>query len=346
MRYQITKGSERVTAYLYIKDASGPVTGLTFSSVTAYYVRPLGDSTEITLASQTVTGDYASGGFVEVDSTNMPGIYRFDIPDEVLASGADSAVIMLTEPTTLPAVMEIELTNIAGAVWDAPTAEHVEAGSFGGNLDGQVSTLATQITLDNLDAYATAYLAAIREQTDQLTFDDSKVVAAVDEQAIAEGIAAELGEITDPLLNNVPGSYASGTAGAALGRLTSGTTTIRAIPYQTANNLRIVRGDDYKAVDDRAIEFSNAQWPDLAGATVKFTARYGTDTLAKDGTVITATGTKVVRFELEAEDTNDLLITKYTFDVEATLSNGNIVTLIDSGEMRVIQDQTRPAPES
>ena len=73
-----------------------PITSLTFnfSGFTAYYRIPAtGTLTAITLATQTVGGAYSSGGFVEVSSTNAPGMYRFDVPNAVLATPGVSSVI-------------------------------------------------------------------------------------------------------------------------------------------------------------------------------------------------------------------------------------------------------------
>lgn len=114
----LVRGSTSVTVYLFIQNSSvttgAGLTGLVFNSASlvAYYVRPLGAATAITLATQTVTGAFSSGGFVEVDATNMPGIYRFDLPDAVCATGVSHAVVMLKGATNMvPIPLEIQLTN-------------------------------------------------------------------------------------------------------------------------------------------------------------------------------------------------------------------------------------------
>lgn len=78
----------------YINLAS---TGYSFNTATlkAYYVRPNLTATSISLASQTVSGTWVSGGFVEVDPINMPGLYRFDIPNEVIASGVSNSMLQV-----------------------------------------------------------------------------------------------------------------------------------------------------------------------------------------------------------------------------------------------------------
>ena len=98
-------------------------------------------------------------------------------------------------------------------------------------------------------------------------------------------------------------------------------------------NIEIVQGDEYYASESRALVFSSTNWPTLSGATVRFTARLRTDTaesVTADCEVVTATGSsKVVRFELPAEDTEGLEVgnENYVFDLEATLANGHVVTL-------------------
>ena len=86
----VKKGDTSRIEYIWIRDANwaGP-TGLAWNSagLTAYYVRTQGSATSITLATQTATGAYSSGGFVQMDSTNMPGLYRFDPPDACFATG-------------------------------------------------------------------------------------------------------------------------------------------------------------------------------------------------------------------------------------------------------------------
>lgn len=136
--------------YVFVQDSAsttgGGKTGIAFnaSGFTAYYVRPGGTATGITLATQTVTGAWSSGGWVEVDATNLPGIYRFDIPNAVFATGADHAVVMLKGASGMaPVSLEYQLVGFdpsttwltsaqtASAILDAVGASYVTAGSIG-----------------------------------------------------------------------------------------------------------------------------------------------------------------------------------------------------------------------
>lgn len=153
--------------YVFVQDSAsttgGGKTGIAFnaSGFTAYYVRPAGTATAITLATQTVTGAWSSGGWVEVDATNLPGIYRFDIPNAVFATGVDHAVVMLKGASGMaPVSLEYQLTGFdpstawltsaqtASAVWGASPAGYNDATTFGGvvnQIDQTVTGIDTQV---------------------------------------------------------------------------------------------------------------------------------------------------------------------------------------------------------
>ena len=81
---------------LFDDTTGAPKTGLTFSStgVNISYARSGAARvaiTEVTLASASAA--YNSGGFVEIDATNMPGVYRFDVPNAALTWGVRMATI-------------------------------------------------------------------------------------------------------------------------------------------------------------------------------------------------------------------------------------------------------------
>jgi hypothetical protein len=160
--------------YVFVQDSAsttgGGKTGIAFnaSGLTAYYVRPVGSATAITLATQTVSGTYSSGGWVEVDAINLPGIYRFDIPNAVFATGVDHAVVMLKGASGMaPVSLEYQLTGFdpstawltsaqtASAVWGASVAGYSGASTFGGivtetssvvnGIDGEVQDVPSNV---------------------------------------------------------------------------------------------------------------------------------------------------------------------------------------------------------
>jgi hypothetical protein len=78
------------------------VTGLTHltSGLSASYVRTGSARVGFSLASQTVTGAWVSGGFVEIDAVNMPGMYRIDIPNAAFSSGTTSVTVAIKNSST------------------------------------------------------------------------------------------------------------------------------------------------------------------------------------------------------------------------------------------------------
>lgn len=157
--------THEVTVYLFIQDASATngsgLAGLAFNTagLSAYYVRPLSAPTVIALATQTVTGAHADGGFVEVDPTDTPGLYRFDLPSEVIDTGVRSAVIMLKGATNMaPAVLELQLDEMA----DPQVVPPADA-----NMDRKVSWL-----------YALARNRITQTATTQTLFQDDETSTA------------------------------------------------------------------------------------------------------------------------------------------------------------------------
>lgn len=62
------------------------------AGIAASYIRNRGASTAISLVTQTANGAHTDGGFVHVAA----GIYRLDLPDAAVASGADDVVIQVS----------------------------------------------------------------------------------------------------------------------------------------------------------------------------------------------------------------------------------------------------------
>ena len=102
----VTAGKTNVSAYFYIVgDAShaspgDPITGLLFSDIetggSASYMRQGGARVDLTLITLASAGaGHADGGFILVDDTNMPGVYRCDFPDAAFLAGVDQVILAL-----------------------------------------------------------------------------------------------------------------------------------------------------------------------------------------------------------------------------------------------------------
>jgi hypothetical protein len=145
----IAPGSTSQSIELYLG-----VIGLTASTagLSARYNRTRTASVSIPLVARTIAQAWTAGGFAEVDATNMPGVYRLDVPDAALAAGADDVTIVVRGASgTNGAVMTVKLSSgglteaqTASAVWDALSASYTSAGSMGARV--------LQTTVDNRPA--------------------------------------------------------------------------------------------------------------------------------------------------------------------------------------------------
>jgi hypothetical protein len=125
-------------------------TGLTFatSGLAAYYVRNQAAPVAITLVTQTATGAWTSGGFAEIDSSLVPGVYRLDVPNAAFAAGASDVTIVVRGASgTNGAVLTVTLSSggltaaqTASAVWDASRSAYATAGTFGEYVNVNVNS--------------------------------------------------------------------------------------------------------------------------------------------------------------------------------------------------------------
>lgn len=120
MKLIVKKGRTSLLVKVFIQDSSSTtgagLTGLVFNTSSLVCYRARDDdgnaaATAITLATAT-RGTWASGGFVEKDATNMPGVYEFGVPDAAIASGSETVIIMLKGATNM-AQTPIEIQLVA-----------------------------------------------------------------------------------------------------------------------------------------------------------------------------------------------------------------------------------------
>jgi len=164
----ITAGKINVTVDVYFVDDDGgtapgePTTGLLFSDIetggSASYHRQGAARVDFTLITQTVAGVHADGGFIEIDSVNMPGLYRLDVPDAAFATGVDYVVIQLVAAganNTMMRPLLIDLTDVdlrdsvRGGMTALPNAAADAAGGLATSAGGAtgIDDLATAASL-------------------------------------------------------------------------------------------------------------------------------------------------------------------------------------------------------
>lgn len=96
--YEYQAGATGKTIDVMIRrlDTGAGYTGLAYNSsgLVARYKRTRAAPVAITLATLgSVSASWSSGGFIEIDATNEPGLYRFDVPDAALVSGVPYVLI-------------------------------------------------------------------------------------------------------------------------------------------------------------------------------------------------------------------------------------------------------------
>lgn len=151
---------------------------------------------------------------------------------------------------------------------------------------------------------------------------------------LGRGAGAAAGGAADPLLNAVPGSYASGTAGYVLGSINPANVTVVSPVASDGTAISLVRGDDYANADGRALTFTGATWPTLTGGTVALKV-YMAGTVTSYAGVIT--GAQACYVALTDVQTAAMAVGTFAYDLEATLSGGNVITLVQ-GVLTVLAD--------
>lgn len=178
----VTAGATDVSVYFYIVgDASNaspgdPVTGLLFSDIetggSASYMRQGAARTDFELVTQTAAGAHTDGGFVLVDDTNMPGVYRCDVPDAAFSTGVDQVVVQLVvasanDAAGAPLLIDITDVDLRDSVRAGMTSLPNAAAEAAGGLYTR-GTGAGQVNQDangRLDANTAAMPASIITST-------------------------------------------------------------------------------------------------------------------------------------------------------------------------------------
>lgn len=123
MKLSILAGATGQSVNVFIQDSSSitgaGLTGLLFNSagLSASYSFTGANAGRVAITLATlaaVNSAYSSGGFKEIDATNMPGWYRLDLPNAALATskGRCSSVHLFGATNMAPCPLEIELTAV------------------------------------------------------------------------------------------------------------------------------------------------------------------------------------------------------------------------------------------
>ena len=255
--------------------------------------------TEAGVATEVVSG----GSATEIGD----GLYRYGLSAVSVSDAGEYVAVFKTADSTVDA-------QHIPAIWAVGRAG-VE------NLDATVST---RLPAASYTAAPTAGTVA------DAILDDEEVSAGV---TVRQALAAA-GGADDPLTNTVPGTYAQGTAGYILGSINPAQVTIVSPVSSDGMAITVLRGDDYLLTDNRALTFTGSTWPSITGASIALKVNFAGTILSYTGMVTAADSCYV---ELTDTQTGAMATGTFDYDLEATLSNGSIVTLVQ-GQALVTPD--------
>jgi len=255
------------------------------------------------------------------------------------------ALGVATDDTVGTAVLTAEA--VEAAVWDAMRIDHTTAGTYGntdewaGAIDSQQIRDAMKLApsagapeAESIDAKIDARAAP----GDKMDFVDAPNAVAV--TAIQSSLAVPGDAMT------LTGGERASIAGAVWDRLTTALTTVGSVgayllakiglitsgapitvqsPVATGGAVSTIKGDDYKAADGRAIEWTSTTWPDLTGAAISVQIE-GVPPFT--GEVVTPSGAAVIRLELTATQSAMIPEGSREFMVFATRSSEESFTLV------------------
>ena len=160
-----------------LSTAGAAVTGKAAADLTAYYWRQGGSPTSISLSDlAAINSAYSSGGVKQADATNMPGLYRIDVPDAAFATGADWVALAIKCTGSMDYEVFIPLESVGNSETYARVGAPVGA-SISADIAG------VQSDTDNLQTRVPAALVSGRI--------DASVGAMAADVVTASAIAAD-----------------------------------------------------------------------------------------------------------------------------------------------------------
>ena len=253
-------------------------------------------------------------GAVTVATNNDKTGYALTSAYDPAKTAASSADYTATRAAKLDNLDAAVTSRLAGASYSAPpsTAAIVAA------MDASSADLDTLIT--NLSTLLARLTATRAGYLDNLT--TPPLTATQTANAVLDGAAADhntagsigakinaAGAAADPLLNAVPGSYPTGTAGWSLGKIGSGGVTAVSPVAADGGTIDLVIGDDFRAADGTGLAWTIDKTGLPTGAasgTATFRLAHGGGTLTQTGTITDGTTAITVAVDLTAAQTGTL----------------------------------------
>ena len=250
----IQANSTSHSEYIFIQNSTSTtgagLTGLVFNtaSLTAYYAVERGAATAITLVTlASATAAWASGGFVAVDGTNMPGLYRFDVPNALFSvAGTKNVVVMLKGATNMaPVVLEYQIVayNPDDSVRLGLTAlPSVTAGALNGlplsvNTAGAVNTLQINGTAQTARDIGASVLLSPGTGTGQISLATGAVTVGTNNDKGSYSLTAAQTFSTTGSVGSVTSALGAAAIQSIWDRLTSNLTVTNSVGKLLVDNL-------------------------------------------------------------------------------------------------------------
>lgn len=165
MKLALSPNSTSQIVHVFIPDATSTsgegLTGLTYTDITAYYIRQGGALTAMTPEDISSLGTWASSGgnflgFKEVHSTNAPGVYELDLPNNILASGSGGVVLQLRADDAAPTLLEIQLANVPSDLLAIGGSEDIDGVELVDFFTAQLAKIVGKVEVtDNMNGTST-----------------------------------------------------------------------------------------------------------------------------------------------------------------------------------------------
>ena len=250
----IQANSTSHSEYVFIQNSTSTtgagLTGLVFNtaSLTAYYAVERGAATAITLVTlASATAAWASGGFVAVDGTTMPGLYRFDVPNALFSvAGTKNVVVMLKGAANMaPVVLEYQIVayNPDDSVRLGLTAlPSVAAGAVNGlplsvNTAGAVNTLQINGTAQTARDIGASVLLSPGTGTGQISLATGAVTVGANNDKGSYSLAAAQTFSTTGSVGSVTSALGAAAIQSIWDRLTTNLTVLNSVGKLLVDNL-------------------------------------------------------------------------------------------------------------
>lgn len=150
----VKAGSTDVTTYWHFKNASDgtDATGKTITTFDLTYVRTREEPAAKVDATALSDQDdaHTDNAGIEIDSTNMPGVYRFDWPDAAFASGASAVILTIKQADIVTESIRFQLeatvaSDLATQITDVQNRIPASLGISGTMMSDMRAILGTQL---------------------------------------------------------------------------------------------------------------------------------------------------------------------------------------------------------